>query len=674
MWVVSPLALARRPSRSRRSCGASCPSSRRSPPGGARVSIDTRKAVVARAAVAAGATLINDVGAALGELAAELGVGLGGHAQPGRARARCRTIRATTTSSPRSSPFLVERAEAAVGPRVSEVLDRSWHRLRQDGRAQPGAAPPPRRAGRDRVPRRRRHEPEGVPRRPASVRSDGRPGAGADRRSPRGLARHRHLGHDVQGAAMIRAHDVRATLTPRWSSAATSPRTQHEGAPHVPMKGKWAQGIQPRNFAWIIKDQLAVCERPGGYGANHRRVRRQEEIIWIREQGFACVDHADPVAPQPAQLRRARRDVAAPPVRPTMTPSPCFLEPSSPSWRRMLAAGGKVLLHHDELGDRVAGLVAGYLLWDGRRCRSAPRRSRSSSSSLSPPARPPGARPRAPVAAAVAESCLAAADRIELRGLRVPRASSACLARGAGAQPQPLEVDLDLEADLAAAGRDRRPGRHGRLRRPLRRRRAGGHHHQLRPARARSSSGSPTGAAAAMLADRPCRDGHGAQAAAAGRAAARHGGRPPHPGPLMRVRAFLGLGSNLGDRRGLPADAVASLSGRRRRVARLRDRPGRRPGGPGSVPQHRRRDRTPTRTPRQLLGCAIGLEPRAGRARGAVGSPHARRRHAAGSKASTSTNPTCRYRIPGCRSAASCSPPSPTWRPSSCPPSPARHR
>ena len=55
------------------------------------------------------------------------------------------------------------------------------------------------------------------------------------------------------------------------------------------MKGKWAQGIAPRNFAWIIKDQLAVSERPGGYARNHRRVRRQEEIIWIREQGFTRV-------------------------------------------------------------------------------------------------------------------------------------------------------------------------------------------------------------------------------------------------------------------------------------------------------------------------------------------------------------------------------------------------
>ena len=41
------------------------------------------------------------------------------------------------------------------------------------------------------------------------------------------------------------------------------------------MKGKWAKGIEPRYFAWIIRDQLAVSERPGGYARNHRRVRRQ---------------------------------------------------------------------------------------------------------------------------------------------------------------------------------------------------------------------------------------------------------------------------------------------------------------------------------------------------------------------------------------------------------------
>ncbi|MGH9074773.1 MAG: hypothetical protein ACRDZQ_11745, partial [Acidimicrobiales bacterium] len=55
------------------------------------------------------------------------------------------------------------------------------------------------------------------------------------------------------------------------------------------MKGRWASGIEPRYFAWIIRDRLAVSERPGGYARNHRRVRRQEEIIWLRESGFTRV-------------------------------------------------------------------------------------------------------------------------------------------------------------------------------------------------------------------------------------------------------------------------------------------------------------------------------------------------------------------------------------------------
>ena len=32
-----------------------------------------------------------------------------------------------------------------------------------------------------------------------------------------------------------------------------------------------------------------MSERPGGFAPNHRRVRRQEEIIWLRVQGFTRV-------------------------------------------------------------------------------------------------------------------------------------------------------------------------------------------------------------------------------------------------------------------------------------------------------------------------------------------------------------------------------------------------
>ena len=130
------------------------------------------------------------------------------------------------------------------------------------------------------------------------------------------------------------------------------------------MKGKWAQGIEPRNFAWVVKDKLAVCERPGGYGANHRRVRRQEEIIWIREQGFTCVIS---LIPSPHNLHNYDELGVTWRHRPFAVhdDEQKFVAGFFPELRAMLAEGQKVLVHQDELGDRVSGLIAGFLLWSG---------------------------------------------------------------------------------------------------------------------------------------------------------------------------------------------------------------------------------------------------------------------------------------------------------------------
>lgn len=130
------------------------------------------------------------------------------------------------------------------------------------------------------------------------------------------------------------------------------------------VKGKWAQGIPPRNFAWIMKDQLAVSERPGGYGENHRRVRRQEEIIWLREQGFTCVIS---LIPAPHNLHNYTELGVTWRHRPFGVhddPQP-FLAALYPELRDLIAEGGKLLVHGEELGDRISGIVTGYLLWSG---------------------------------------------------------------------------------------------------------------------------------------------------------------------------------------------------------------------------------------------------------------------------------------------------------------------
>lgn len=130
------------------------------------------------------------------------------------------------------------------------------------------------------------------------------------------------------------------------------------------MKGKWASGIVPRNFAWVIKDRLAVCERPGGYGTTHRRVRRTEEIIWLREQGF---DRVVSLLASPHNLHAydelgvAWRHL---PFSGSDEPAPALAELYG-ELRRSLAAGEKLVVHADEVSDRLQGVVAGYLIAAG---------------------------------------------------------------------------------------------------------------------------------------------------------------------------------------------------------------------------------------------------------------------------------------------------------------------
>ncbi len=130
------------------------------------------------------------------------------------------------------------------------------------------------------------------------------------------------------------------------------------------MRGKWERGIEPRNFAWVIKDQLAVSERPGGYARNHRKVRRHEEILWLRNQGF---DRIVSLLPSSHNLT-AYDELAIPwshfPFGPGIETRAAVVELFT-AIRGFLSKGEKVLVHQEELGDQIMGVVAGYLLATG---------------------------------------------------------------------------------------------------------------------------------------------------------------------------------------------------------------------------------------------------------------------------------------------------------------------
>lgn len=129
-------------------------------------------------------------------------------------------------------------------------------------------------------------------------------------------------------------------------------------------KGKWAQGIEPRHFQWVIGEQLAICERPGGYGTNHRRVRRQEEIIWIRENGFAFVIS---LIPSDHNLH-SYDELGLPwkhwPFSPSLDPE-ISMSQIYPELRNLIEGGQKIVVHADEVSDRLAGFIGGYIAWSG---------------------------------------------------------------------------------------------------------------------------------------------------------------------------------------------------------------------------------------------------------------------------------------------------------------------
>ncbi len=131
------------------------------------------------------------------------------------------------------------------------------------------------------------------------------------------------------------------------------------------MRGKWAAGIPPRNFTWVIRDRLALSERPGGFAPNHRRVRRTEELIWLRAQGFTLIVSLLPSLHNLHAYDDEHIAHAHFPLAPGADPR-AMLTDSYHYLDAALRDGERVLIHREELGDRVTGVAAGFLVWSGR--------------------------------------------------------------------------------------------------------------------------------------------------------------------------------------------------------------------------------------------------------------------------------------------------------------------
>jgi len=124
-------------------------------------------------------------------------------------------------------------------------------------------------------------------------------------------------------------------------------------------------GLKPRGFTWVITDRLAVSERVGGSGFQHRRVRREEEITWlVEEAGINTVVSMLPANQNLLAYREAGISTYSVPIGPDLTLKEAqqFFSTLTKATNQSQA---KVLVHREAIDDTVGGLLGGFLVVSG---------------------------------------------------------------------------------------------------------------------------------------------------------------------------------------------------------------------------------------------------------------------------------------------------------------------
>ncbi len=123
-------------------------------------------------------------------------------------------------------------------------------------------------------------------------------------------------------------------------------------------------GLEPRGFKWVIAGRLAVSERIGGYGFQHRRVRREEEIIWLTEQGINAVLSFLPGSQNQAAYAGASFEFYNYAIEEELEDEH-VTEIFALMDDALEKPGSSLLVHRDLIDDTVIGLLGGYLVHAG---------------------------------------------------------------------------------------------------------------------------------------------------------------------------------------------------------------------------------------------------------------------------------------------------------------------
>lgn len=124
-------------------------------------------------------------------------------------------------------------------------------------------------------------------------------------------------------------------------------------------------GLKPKGFTWVIADRLAVSERVGGIGFQHRRVRRDEEIAWlVEEAGITAVVNLLPGNQNVLAYTEAGLTTVTAPISGSIVPA--HRPDAFGALDEALAPPtARVLVHRETIDDGLGGLLGGYLVHAG---------------------------------------------------------------------------------------------------------------------------------------------------------------------------------------------------------------------------------------------------------------------------------------------------------------------
>lgn len=129
--------------------------------------------------------------------------------------------------------------------------------------------------------------------------------------------------------------------------------------------GRMVAGLMPRGFTWVIADRLAVSDRVGGSGFQHRRVRREEEITWLVEE--AGINTIVSMLPGNQNLAAYRQSGIATYSVPVGIPvgEEDVLRFFVTLDKALARNHARVLVHREVIDDTIGGLLGGYLVTSG---------------------------------------------------------------------------------------------------------------------------------------------------------------------------------------------------------------------------------------------------------------------------------------------------------------------